>query len=103
MTVEAHGGRCAPPGERCARHAPTVYVLTWQGDDPFVAGGVPIYATTSEHDAWDTCAEVLADAVSRAWQRPPYLGVSRDNLSAAIGQGYAVFPLKLVDIEKERT
>lgn len=75
-----------------------VYVLTWQGDDPFVAGGVPIYASLSERDCWDTAAMACANATDEVWRgRMWYLRGSRTQLDVAAGiaHGYQVFPLKL--------
>lgn len=75
-----------------------IYVLTWQGDDPFVSGGVPIYASTSEQDAWDTAAACLAEGVDEVWRgRLRYLRGSRTEaqVAAGIAHGYQVFPLRL--------
>lgn len=66
------------------RLAPTHAVVTHQGDDPYVAGGVPVAVFCDEEtwdmvsDAWDYIAERSAVDASDWWYgRPGHLRNSR--------------------------
>jgi hypothetical protein len=71
----------------------TVYVLTWQGVDPFVPGGVPIGVFATEAAAWDAAAESAALGAYR--QHDIFPRQTWTQCVADLAFGYQVFPLEL--------
>lgn len=72
--------------------------LVLEKDDPFVAGGVPRYATTDEQAAWDWLAETVAQEGYARWRFEQEHGFPRATLWQSTANELAGWELGWVGI-----